>query len=91
MRAFVWQNYEYTVKVYLFCNVRLNTESSQVGQAILTHGGSEIIFDELKLDEASADATVANVISNILKLTLRLGNLQGVHKVSLQFKKIITK
>ena len=43
----------YTVKVYLFYNVRLNTDPSQVYQAILTHGGPEIIFDELKLAEAS--------------------------------------
>ena len=44
---FSWQNYELTVKVYLFYNVRLNTEPIQVYQAILTHGGPEIIFDEL--------------------------------------------
>ena len=41
-----------TIKVYLFYNVRHNTEPSQACQAMLTHSGPKIIFDELKLAEA---------------------------------------
>ena len=43
----------YSVKVYFVSNVRLNAESSQVVQAIMIHGGPEIICDELTLTEAS--------------------------------------
>ena len=43
----------YSVKVCLFCNVRLNTEPGQVVQAIMIRGGPEIICDVLKLAEAS--------------------------------------
>ena len=42
-----------TVPKSIFCNVRLNTETSQVVQAILIYGGPEIICDEHQLDEAS--------------------------------------
>ena len=52
---FSWQNYKLHCtlsKCIFFCNVRLNTEPSQVCQAILTYSGPEIIFDEFKLAEA---------------------------------------
>ena len=52
MCVFLGKATNYSVKVNLFCNVRLNTEHSQVVQKILTHGGSEIILDKLMLVEA---------------------------------------
>ena len=50
---FLGKTTNYIIKVYLFCNVRLNTEPSQVCLAIMNHGGPEITFDELKFAEAS--------------------------------------
>ena len=49
---FSWQNYELLCQSLLSCNARLNTEPSQVVQAILTYGGPKAIFDELKFTEA---------------------------------------
>jgi len=43
-----WQNYDlqcHTV-AYMLCYVRLNTEPGLVVQAILAHGGPEVIFDD---------------------------------------------
>ena len=57
---FLGKTTNYPIKVYLFCNVKLNTEPSQACKAILTDGGSEIVFDELKL--LSADATMAGAV-----------------------------
>ena len=59
----------------MLCNVRLNTEPSQVVQAILAHGGPETILMTCLLKLFSADATVAGAERSILKLTMKLGNI----------------
>ena len=51
--SFSRKNHELQCQSFCCCNVGLNTEPSQVVQAILIHDGHEIICDELMLAEAS--------------------------------------
>ena len=53
MCAFFLSKQKIPASKSIFCNVRLNTDPSQVAQVILIHGGLEMICDEVKLTEAS--------------------------------------
>ena len=44
---FIGKTTNYSVNVCFVCNIRLNTQPSQVVKVILIHGGPEIICDEL--------------------------------------------